>query len=301
MSAAGASYYLADGVGASFGTHEACDAPVLEGSALNATRTVSSEREGRTRAIVYELDGSDYTGGALELCLGVGEILVEPATGSNVRVSFRIEGDQPRAVSETVVDAAFRATSGGGLTIAAWEERIGEGRELFGMDGAEVTLVVSVPASGGYRIDASNDVGDVRVRGLLADELRASADVGTVLVTDLDLQGDARVASDVGDAIAHFLSVQSGNITISSDVGNAEVQLPLRADVGYDAHAATNVGEVVILIGDTESYESEGDGPGEDERARSSGYSGKPTRVVVEVTSDVGDARITTENPPAEV
>lgn len=292
--AAGAYYVGTSYGGFTFSSQEACEAPALTGAPIAATPQVESDNSGRRRIETYVVDAASFAGGSLDLCISVGEIYVEPSEGPNVELVFTIDGDQARAVADTEVAAEFRSEDGG-LVVGAWEPWRGRSEGVFRGDSAEVRLTLRVPASGAYDVRAVNDVGDVRVRGLIVHELRAQTDVGNVLVRDVDLTGNATLVTDVGDAILAALSVQTGEIIVRSDVGTAEAALPLRADVGYDAHAATNVGDAVLRIGETEFHEADADGPSEEERARSSGFATKPTKVTVDVTTDVGDARITAQ------
>lgn len=294
--AAGATTYVAsEGAGTSWVGGTDCDAPRLPSAVVDATLVARLDDDGKTRTQTYTLDGASFTGGALDLCLAVGEIVVEPSAGSSIEILVVTTANSAAAVEGTRVPVAFRA-DGDRLIVGAWQEAHGRSRGAFGThDGADVALTVRVPSSGPYDVRASNDVGDVRVSGLMIDDLDASADVGSVIVRDVDLLGNATLAADVGDALLVASSVQTGTIRLTTDVGNAEATLPSRADVGYDARASASVGETVIRIGPTEHYDSEADGAGETETARSAGFASRPTRVVVHVDADVGDARITTE------
>ncbi|HVM44858.1 MAG TPA: hypothetical protein VM582_02890, partial [Candidatus Thermoplasmatota archaeon] len=216
---------------------------------------------------------------------------VEPAAGSTLELVLVVESIAPVAVEATEVDARFRA-DGERLILGAWESKRGEARTFARGDSASVRMTLRVPASGPYAIAASNDVGDIRIIGLLVGPLHARTDVGDVIAKDVDLVGNATLRTNVGDAILHARSVVTGAISVRSDVGDAEALLPSRVDVGYDARASTDVGEAVIRIGDTETFESKASGPGEVEHARSAGFADKPTQVTVRATTDVGDARI---------
>lgn len=287
--AAGA-YYMTD-IGRAFGSQDACDMPALDGTALSVTPGRLIEEDGRRRVESYAVNASGYVGGALDLCVDVGEILVEPSETGQATLEIVTHGEVAGAVEGTLVEARFR-TEGDRLLVYVWQATRGEADVWFDQDSASVRVVLRVPASGAYATHATNDVGDVRISNLILEEARVSTDVGTVLVRGVDLLGNATLAADVGDAILDATSVTSGKITVSADVGNAEANLPQRADVGYDALARTDVGDAYIQIGDVEEHASVGDGPGEHETARSSGYASKPTKVVVQVTSDVGDARV---------
>lgn len=286
LGAAAGAYYTFDAD--SFGSESACSAPALRGAPVAAAPT--DARDGRTRTVRYALDAAAYQAGALDLCLGVGELLVEPSNASQVEVVFTIRG-ATSAIDETQVEAAFRADDGR-LVIGAWQSRIGRSGDAFGTRSAEVTLLVRVPVDAAYRLHAVSYVGDVRVGALRLDALDASADVGDVIVRDVELQGNATLRADVGDAILAATSVQSGTLRLTSEVGNVEAALPLRADVGYDATATASVGEAVVRLGEGASTTSEEDGPGQTATGRSGGYAEKPTKVIVNARADVGDARI---------
>lgn len=271
--------------------HDGCDAPVLAGAPLTffATQTLSDQGERRT--VRYTADLGAFQGGALDLCVDVGEVLLSATNGTSIEVEFLVESDHATAVQATQVEAALR-DEGGRLVLAAWESQRGEAGSWLGTQSARVRLTVRVPASAAYEVRAVSNVGDVRVSDLLASTLRLETDVGDVVATRLDLQGDATLMADVGDAILSAVSVQTGEISLASNVGNVEAELPASVDVGYDAHASADVGEVMVRLGDTESHESDGEGPGETESARTSNYAQKPTQVVVRARTDVGDARI---------
>lgn len=294
--AAGATtYFVSERTGTSWVGGTDCDAPSLPGATVEAALASRLDDDGKRRTQTYTLDGASFTGGALDLCLAVGEIVVEPSAGSSVEILVVTTAGTADAVAGTRVPVAFRA-DGDRLVVGAWQEAHGRSRSAFGShDGADVALTVRVPSSGPYDVHAINDVGDVRVSGLMIDALQASADVGSVIARNIDLMGDATLTSDVGDALLVASSVQTGTIRLTTDVGNAEATLPSRADVGYDARASAGVGETAIRIGPTEQYDSDADGAGETETARSAGFASRPTRVIVHADADVGDARITAE------
>ncbi|HUR70020.1 MAG TPA: hypothetical protein VM370_12305, partial [Candidatus Thermoplasmatota archaeon] len=275
----------------SFEVRDACDAPPLAGTALAAAPSRLVDDDGKRRTDTFRFDAATFQGGAIDLCASVGEILVEPTNGTTVELQWIVQGHSQRVVEETHVAAQLR-NDGGRLVIGAWESQIGREGGWFGGDGADTRLVVRLPETGAYAMTIATDVGDVHVSGLRVSALAASSDVGNVIVLDTDLEGDAKGRADVGDVIFHFGSVQSGNISAIVDVGNADVELPQRADVGYDATADAGVGEAVVRLGETESYDAKEDAPGGHVEARSMGFATKPTRIVVRAGSDVGDARI---------
>lgn len=287
---AASAYYMTD-AGATYQTLDACDAPALGGSEVSVTPRVEVDDDGERRMEAYTWNTTGLVGGRLDLCLAVGEIDVEPADGDALSVEVETYSGSARAVADTKTEVRF-AKDGDRLVLAAWESARGAERSLFDGNGAAVRLVLRVPPSGAFTVHATNDVGDIRVSGLMVEDPTFQTDVGSVLVRNVDVVGNATLISNVGDTILHATSVTSGAIRLTSDVGNAEAQLPQRADVGYDVTATTDVGEAFIAIGDVESSESEGEGPGEHRSARTSGFASKPTRVTVEATTDVGDARI---------
>lgn len=128
-----------------------------------------------------------------------------------------------------------------------------------------------------------------------ASSLDLESNFGRVVATGIDLAGDARLHTSAGDVVLALASVQSGAIDATSSFGDVEVELPARADVGYDVVGETDFGEVTIRIGPTDHYESEGGhAAGERESARSAGFDSKPTKLTVAGSSSAGDVRIAT-------
>lgn len=289
--AGGASAYYVGGIERTLALRPACATPVLEGTGLPLDLSRTTEDNERRRDETYRLNASGLRGGALLLCLDVGEVHVEPAEGDGVLA--QVASDSAAAARATKVEVRAHA-DGDRLVVAVWQTSRGQARSLFHDESASTRLVLRVPTTGPFTLDATTGVGDVRVIGLLLGETRLASDVGNVALRGVDLQGNATIETGVGDATLDAASVVGGRLRVSADVGNAEALLPQRADVGYDVRASTDVGEVVIRIGDVEASDSQGDGPGERETARSSGYAGKPTKVVVEAATSVGDARVTT-------
>lgn len=263
-----------------------CDAPSMTGPRIDATPR--DERVGdEERRVSYALPADALVGGLADLCVAVGEVVVTQATGDAAEVVFTIRGPST-AVDRTQVRAEFTQRDGG-LGLAAWEAVAGRTGTLVSRRSVDVTLEVRLPQTGAFDLRATSDVGDVRATSLLLGNATLSTDVGDVVATALDVQGNVTVTTDVGQVTLQLDSVQSGKIRASSDVNDVEVRLPQRADVGYDVHATTDVGDATVEIGPTERFESRSDGPGDDVQARSQGYATKPTQVVVEATSDVGD------------
>jgi len=292
LGAAAASYAVGFGPGGSWDARSACDAPGLVGAPIAVERHVSIEDGGRRRVETYTLDASSYDAGSAQLCATVGDLAIETAPGAQATLVFTIHGDTAEAVGATRVDASF-AADGSQLRLAGWQSVAARSRGFFGDDTAGVTVALRLPANGAWEITASTDVGNVRAEGLLAAALDIETAVGAIRASAIDLQGNASLAVDVGDVALSLTSVQTGRIVARSDVGDVEISLPQRADVGYDARAEAGVGDVTLRLGTTEQHESDGDGPGESESARTAGYAEKPTQVTVQGTTDVGDVSIT--------
>lgn len=271
-----------------------CDPPALGGIPIAVEPNVTVDRAGERRTVVYALDAAAFQGGEIDLCAIVGDIVVEPAPGSRAELVFVIVNDAQAAVAATEVDAAFSA-QGDRLLVAGWEPVAGKSRMLYDSNTAHVQVTLRVPASGAWAVRAATDVGDARVDDLLLGDVELTSDVGNLALAGVDLQGNATLRANVGDARADLASVQAGRIDIVSEVGDVDVALPQRADVGYDAVGETDVGEVELRLGQSEDYGSEGDGPGERERAKTAGFASKPTKVTVEATTSVGDVRIAVE------
>lgn len=280
--------------GRTFSAEGGCDAPAMGGAPLAVTPEVVVEDDGARRTETYALDAAAFHGGAIDLCAVVGEILVEPAAGTRAELVFVIAGSPTKVVRSTVVEARF-AAQGDRLLIGGWESLSGRSSGPFGGDTADVRTFLRVPASGAWSVRASMEVGDVRVSDLLVDDLRLASEVGNLRAIGVDLQGNATLDANVGDAIAQLASVQTGRIALAAEVGDLELRLPQRADVGYDALGETDVGEVELRLGPSEDYDSEGDGPGERERAKTAGFASKPTQVTVEAVDSVGDVLIVVE------
>lgn len=292
--AAGAGAYALSGPSDGISLTRGCDAPAMGGAPLDVTPNVTTESGGRRRTVTYTLDAASYQGGDIDLCTVVGQIIVQPAAGSRVELVFEIAGDVAEAVTATRVDARF-ASQGGKLLIGGWEPMVGKASPIFGSDTANARAILRVPASGAWTLRAHTSVGDVSVSEMLLGDVELASDVGNLLVDGVDLQGNATLVANVGDATARLASAQSGRIEASSEVGDVVVRLPARVDVGYSALGETDVGEVELRLGPSEDYASEGDGPGERERAQSAGYAAKPTKVTVEATTSVGDVSIIVE------
>lgn len=271
-----------------------CDAPVMGGAPIDVVPTDTTEPGGRRRTVAYALDAANHQGGKIDLCAVVGDIIVEPATGTRAELVFEIAGDLAEAVAATEVEARF-ASQGGQLLIGGWEPVVGKASPIFGSDTASARVVLRVPTTGAWAVRADAGVGDVSVSDLLVEDLDLTSDVGNLDLARVDLQGNVSLVASVGDVAAQLASVQSGRVTITSDVGDIAVRLPARVDIGYSAVGTTDVGEVELRLGPSEDYASEGDGPGERESARTAGYAAKPTQVVVEATGSVGDVRIIVE------
>lgn len=236
----------------------------------------------------WTFDASTFDAGLAELCVAVGEVLVQPSVDDLVRIEARIEADAQQAVDATEMVVAF-AQQDGELNLAVYEARVGQSRTMFGGHGAGVTLIVQLPARGAWDLDLATAVGDVRASDLLVGNLTARASVGELRTLDLDLVGNVDVETSVGSIIIDLRSVQSGTITARADVDDVEISLPTRADVGYDVKATTSVGEVDVRIGETETYTSRDQDVGGDVHAVSKGYASKPTQVKVDVSANVGD------------
>jgi hypothetical protein len=217
----------------------------------------------------------------------VGDVEIVPASGSETRVVFTISGDE-RAVQATQVEAKFARASDGGLVVAAWESRAGRSVGFFDGRGASASVRIEVPETGAFDVTASADVGDVTLRGLLVGDVTLDTDVGDASVRDADVQGNVTIRTDVGDVDAGIASITNSTVRVTTDVGDAKLRLPSRADIGYDVKATADVGDVRLEIGPTESSDHTKEAPGETWNARSQGYSSKPAQVRVVVTTDVG-------------
>lgn len=266
---------------------EGCRSRLAAGTPLDAGQQVT-ENEERRRTLAWTVDAAGLDAGMLDACVAVGELVIEPSPDERVRVEARIRGESGQAVSATemVVEAA---REGNVLNVAVYESRVGHSRTLFGRDGAEVTLVVQLPGNGAWEVKGATAVGDLRVSDLMVRELKASTSVGNVRAVDLDLMGNLSADTSVGSILVAPRSVQSATIRAATSVDNVEIRLPTRADVGYDVTAASDVGAVDVRIGETEVYTSRDDTVGGDVHARSKDYGAKPTQVVVEVETSVGD------------
>lgn len=283
-------YYVADSGGPTF-INSACNTPALLGTKLASIPTIVNESGGDRRTETYTLNATAYAGGRLDLCASVGEVIVEPSTGPTVELVWVIHNGTNAAVEKTQVMAEMRNVDGR-LVIAAWQSTAGRTTGLLSSESADARLTLRVPATGGYDVTVRTHIGDIHVSEVIADKLGLRTDVGDIVVRAVDLQGNATATTNVGKAIFSLASVQTGTIRLVTDVGDAEVELPQRADVGYDATAKTDVGEVTLRIGATEDAETHKDVPGGSAKARSQGFAGKPTQVIVSASADVGNARI---------
>lgn len=294
--AAGA--YYATPIGGSHGWSGGCDAPSLAGAPLAVEATTEIEDDGERRVVTYRLPAGSYTAGSLDACSPFGEIVVDPALGDEIEVRFTIEAPIAAAVEETDVVAQLR-DDGGALVVGAWIERIGETSGIYGNDrSAHVRLQIRLPDTGAWDIDAHSSAGDVHVSDVMVGTLDLESSFGNVVAIGIDLAGDATLMTSAGDATLSLASVQSGRVLADSSFGNVEIELPSRADVGYDVVGETSFGEVTIRIGPTDEYDSEGSA-GERETARTAGYDSKPTKVQVTGTSSAGDVRIVTSTDTA--
>lgn len=294
--AAGA-YQLAN-VSVRSGWSDGCDAPALGGSTLEVAPEETIEDEGERRTIVYRFPAGAYAGGLADMCSPFGDITVDPSLDDAVEVTFVITSDYLAAVEETVVEAEF-TSDGGRLALGAWVPRVGESGGVFNDESAHVRLQVRVPDNGPWDLRAATAAGNVHVKDVMASDLTLRSSFGNVVATGVDLAGDAILGSSSGNVILRLASVQTGSIEAKSSFGDVEVEVPQRADVGYDVDAETNFGEVTLRIGPTDEYSSDGGHAGDHERARSAGFDSKPTQVTVVASSSAGDVRVVASDTTA--
>lgn len=287
LGGAAAAYLVADGFDA--GSSASCDAVDVPGARIAAEPVV--EDEGARRTYRWTIDAAAYRAGVASGCLSVGELLVEPSPDGRVHLEARVTADAAEAVQATRIAASF-ADEGGRLNVDVRELERGVARGGFRDEGAQVALVVRLPAQGAWDVRAANDVGDVRVSGLLVGNLTLESDVGDVRALDVDVSGDIDASSDVGSVVLSLASVQGGEIRAATDVDDIEIELPQRADLGYDVTAASDVGGVDVRIGETELYEREDRQVGGEVRARTRGFAEKPSQVTILARSDVGSVRV---------
>lgn len=269
----------------------ACQAPAHLGTQIPTTPRVERDEDGERVVASYDVDAGEAVGGSVHVCTAVGEVLVEPSPDALAHLQVRVAGE-PDAVAATSYGTWF-GRHDGTLVLQAWVERQASSGSFWGMrNGAEAVIVLQVPMTGAYDVVALADVGDARVGALLVRELRVETAVGEARATGVDLTGNATISSDVGRAVLSAASVQTGTISVASDVDDVEVELPRRADVGYDVTASADVGDVDVEVGDTELDERDSDGPSASAHVRTAGYASKPTQVRVVATADVGSVRV---------
>lgn len=291
LAAGGVVLALGNGPGGSFLRADAgCGPLAVPGAEVQAERKADAADGGKARDESYVVDASDLAG--IDACVAVGELLVVPSVDGKVRVEVHVRSDVEEATRETVVEARF-ARGPEGLRVAVWEPRVGYTGDIFGSrQAAQVIVTVQVPDGAQPRLDGDVHVGDLRVEDVMLGSAAVSVDVGGLRVLRVGLAGDLETRVDVGDTIVHLDSVQTGALNVASDVGDVELRLPTRADVGYDVTAESSVGSVEVRIGETENYRESGDGPGSSVHARSRGYDQLPTRVRVTVAADVGSVLV---------
>jgi hypothetical protein len=273
------------------GDGRACDPIPLSGAPL-ATPAPSDETSGGVRTIAYALPTDATRASLLAACSTVGDVAIAQATGTP-RVVFTIRSDDADALADTNVTLALARTADGALQLAAWESRAGTSRDPFQQRGSSVDVRIEVPEWGAPDVRARSDVGDVLVSQLLVGNMTLRTDVGRARAVGVDITGNVSMQTNVHDVELRAASIQSGRVTLRSDVGTIVAALPARADVGYDVTAKSDVGDVSVNLGPTELYQGNKDGGGGDVHARSQGYDGKPTKVVLEATSNVGAINIT--------
>lgn len=284
---------LGNGLGSSFARGEVgCEAPTVAGSPTQPAREAQSSDGGKARDESFVVNASDLA--AVDACVAVGEFILAPSEDDRVRVTVRVRSDAAEATSETLVETRF-ARGPDGLRLAVWEARVGYATSGFGgTNAADVVVTVHVPDGARPDLVARTHVGDVRVTDVMVGNATASVDVGDLRILRADLAGDLDARVDVGSAVVQLDSVQSGTLGVTADVGDVELRLPTRADVGYDVTAQSGVGSVEVRLGETEDYREEDEPTGGNVHARTRGYDAKPTKVQVTVTSDVGDVLVAT-------
>ncbi|HLE97463.1 MAG TPA: hypothetical protein VI997_08850 [Candidatus Thermoplasmatota archaeon] len=270
---------------------EACGGPLFSLRRLEAAVEDTGADGGDHRTVTYTLQPDGLEGGAIRLCTGVGEVTFAPSGDDLVTLTFTIRASDDGSeadVRDAKVDAVF-ASDDGGLRVVGWHDADDRRDEHVSVD-VEITL----PESGAWDLEGSTGVGDILVNGLLVGGLDLSTGVGDV-VADAEATRDVTASTGVGDVVLDLSSVGAGRIDVSTGVGGVSIELPLRADVGYDATVQTGVGEVELDIGPTESKASDKSPVGGTAKARSDGYADKPTKVVVSATAGTGDASVHAE------
>lgn len=266
-----------------FGNTAGCEAIPVAGGTPGSVASELSETNRHQIAITFP---PAPQGGAVTLCVAVGEIVVSRGPGETPQLTFTIRGPSG-AVESTVVETLF-SSSNGKLVIGAWESVQGRQGSFGSNTGSTVTLDLVLP-DGLWDLHARTDVGNIRVSDLRVGTLRLGADVGSIVATSLISEGNTTAMTDVGSVTLEFESVQTSQIKVSTDVDAIEVRLPQRADVGYKVHAQTDVGEVDVDIGATENFVNDRNVPGAEVNAQTKGYDSQPTQVQIEATADVGD------------
>ena len=282
---------LGGGVGGSFlRAEDGCAARAAAGAPPAPEHAAAEGDGGRTRDESFAVNASDLAG--LDLCVAIGELRLVPSDDGRLRVDVRIRGDTAEAARETVVEARF-ARDDKGLRVAVWQSRVGYSSSPFGgQDATETVVTVRVPDGAWPDLAGSVGVGGLRATDVMLGNATLDVDVGDVRLLRVDLAGDLEARVDVGEAIVHLGSVQAGTLTVGTDVGDVELRLPPRADVGYDVTAQSGVGSATVRIGETEDRTESSGTTGESVHARSRGYDAKPTKVRVHASADVGSVLV---------
>lgn len=281
-------------------SHRACSAPTLEGPVLNVDPTDETRLSGdhAVRTVSYVLDNLTFSRGAIDGCTSVGHVKLVPSTNDRVRVTFTLDAegrDAETAVKFTQINADFRL-DGTTLRLGAWEG-VGtqSGGVFWGDRSTQVRVLIEVPENATYTFKGRADVGFVAAERLVLDRADMATDVGDIDLSDVHMQGDVNLRSDVGDITGEFLSFQTGTVDARVDVGDVRLRIPERADIGYAVTGRTDVGSVHVDIGPAESTTRNDDGPSESVQTKSKGYDEKTIKVTIKGVVDVGGVTIQTQ------
>lgn len=274
------------------GSHR-CSVAAPEGVAVQvAPQDTGLTQDGTraTRTLTYTLP-TDAEATRIAACTSVGSLRAIASEDGLVHVTFFVAGTSAQAVEAAKVEALF-AREGDELRIAAQVPAQPQVRQGFQTTGASVTVTIHLPPDALHALDLHTHVGNVDAHDLRLSEAKFGTHVGHVRVTGLQMEGDLRATSEVGNVRVALDSVQSGLVRATSDTGRVDVRLPVRADIGYDVAARADVGRVMLDVGETDTLERTRDGPGERVQARTAGYADQPTQVRVEASTGVGNVAV---------
>lgn len=274
-----------------------CDPPIPDPLARRVDLVRGEATGARTRVLAATVDAAQAQGGRVGLCNPFGGLVVGPSPDGRVHVTFRLAA--PEASSDAPLDGSdVRVTlreEDGRLALAAWPADLGTYATGPGSRRAvQATLEVLLPTHLAWDLDASSGAGDLEVAGVRLRDLRLENDFGETTADALDLSGNLTVHAGSGTVTVRLASVQSGLLQVEADFGDATLELPARADVGYDVRASSDFGRVQVQVGPAEAYESDGHAM----HVRTAGYASKPTQVRVVVENGSGDVRVATAGAP---